>query len=460
MTQLVPSSGRRGPVGRMTAVMRAVRAENAEIILRVAIVERGRVVDERLVEPGVEVRLGAQGGLAPLPNEPTVTVFAVEGGGWRLCCDPVTEGRVARLEALPTSGDVLLTDDDRGRVRIGPHTLLFQLTEAAPRPSVRSLPPAMMDGLAIDWTTTIVAAFSFLLHFFAVALVYSDWLDPKVDEDDVVASLVETTRALPAPPLLERPRAPHPSAMPQTTQTAASNASRGSAEIPRGAPTKRGSPPPATATGGDARAAEIATELAALDVDMVTALADGGPATTDVLDGGDVPSLLLDDAAASERAARQSGGDGLALRGDGSDQVQPGAHDRRLSDLDEGTARRDDAVTAGDTEQVDGPTGTAVLGGTGQSGGNIANAGAVVARMRGRFRACYQAGLDGDPTLEGSVSLLAKVGQSGEVVSVSGGGGGLGAIVPCLKAVVQSGGFSPPEGGMGLVSISIMFRHQ
>ena len=99
MTQLVPSSGRRGRVGRMTAVMRAVRAEDAQKILRVAIVERGRVVDERLVRPGAEVRVGRQGGLSPLPDEATVALFAAEGDGWRLRCDAVRGGRLARLEA-------------------------------------------------------------------------------------------------------------------------------------------------------------------------------------------------------------------------------------------------------------------------------------------------------------------------------------------------------------------------
>lgn len=459
MTQLVPSSGRRRGVGRMTAVMRAVRAEDAETILRVAIVERGRVVDERLVEPGVAVAVGRQGGLSPLPDEPTDTLFAVEGSGWRLCCGAVNGGRLARLEELPTNGDVLLVRDDRGRLVVGERTILFQLTEAVPKPPVATLPPAMMDGLAIDWTTTVVAAFSFLLHFFAVALVYSDWLDPRVDEDDFVASLVETTRVLPAPPLLERPRAPSPSALPEAGVTSTPKRGRGSVEIRRGTSAGRRAERSGP-TSGDARAAEIAAELAALDVDMLTALSDGGPATNEIFDGTNVPSLLLDDAAASDRAVRQGGADGLALRGDGSDQVRPGAERRRLSDLDRGTERRGDAETAGDSRDVAAPVGTTIVGGTGQSGGNIVNASAVVARMRGRFRACYQAGLERDPTLQGSVSLVAKVGQSGEVVSVSGGGGGLGAIVPCLKAVVRSGGFSPPEGGMGLVSISIIFRHQ
>lgn len=97
---------------------------------------------------------------------------------------------------------------------------------------------------------------------------------------------------------------------------------------------------------------------------------------------------------------------------------------------------------------------TVVLGGTGVTGGKVANASTVVARMRGRFRRCYQAGLSKDPDIAGSVTLTAKLGPEGEVQSVAGGGGsGTSVIVPCLKAVISSGGFAPPEGGAAVVTI-------
>ncbi len=91
----------------------------------------------------------------------------------------------------------------------------------------------------------------------------------------------------------------------------------------------------------------------------------------------------------------------------------------------------------------------------------MANASALVGRMRWRFRRCYEQGLASNPEMQGSVTLVAKIGPNGEVQGVSGGGGGgLGAIVPCLKAVVSSGGFSPPEGGGANVTIPITFVKQ
>ena len=105
--------------------------------------------------------------------------------------------------------------------------------------------------------------------------------------------------------------------------------------------------------------------------------------------------------------------------------------------------------------------GRAIVGGAGVGGGKIANASSVVARMRGRFNACYQAGLRQNPEMAGSVSLVATIGPNGEVRGVSGGGGGgIGAIVGCLKAVVRSGAFAAPEGGSAVVSIPVTFVKQ
>jgi Ca-activated chloride channel family protein len=104
------------------------------------------------------------------------------------------------------------------------------------------------------------------------------------------------------------------------------------------------------------------------------------------------------------------------------------------------------------------PQGQAQVGGGGVSGGSVANAASVVARMRGRFRNCYQHGLTMDPNMQGQVTLVAKVGANGDVLSVGGGSGGaLARIVPCLRAVVSDAKFAPPEGGSAVVSIPITF---
>jgi hypothetical protein len=123
-------------------------------------------------------------------------------------------------------------------------------------------------------------------------------------------------------------------------------------------------------------------------------------------------------------------------------------------------APRKEQEGEGVPREIKGPRGDASVGGVGVAGGAVANASAVVARMKGRFRACYQSGLSANPDMAGSVVLVAKIGPNGEVQGVSGGGGSLAPIVGCLKSVVQGGSFAPPDGGSALLSIPITFVKQ
>ena len=93
--------------------------------------------------------------------------------------------------------------------------------------------------------------------------------------------------------------------------------------------------------------------------------------------------------------------------------------------------------------------GSAFVGGAGVSGGSVSNAARVVARFRGRFRACYNKGLETHPTMQGAVVLVAKIDAQGAVTGVGGSSVPLQPILGCLKAVVASGGFAPPDNGAG-----------
>ena len=90
------------------------------------------------------------------------------------------------------------------------------------------LPVSVKAGLAsdIDWTMTIIAAFSFLFHFGAVGAIYSDWMDPVVDDEVNVARLLDSVKQLPPPPPVETPT--------ETTTTATATAAA-AAEAPKAA---------------------------------------------------------------------------------------------------------------------------------------------------------------------------------------------------------------------------------
>ncbi|HZO12146.1 MAG TPA: AgmX/PglI C-terminal domain-containing protein [Polyangiaceae bacterium] len=462
--------------------MRAVSQAAGPKILRIGVVQAGKVVDERLIKQRGTVTIGpSEKAMFVVPSRkipPNFKLFELIGAEYYLNWLEGMSGRVAlktgisdlnalKAQAKPvTAGGITfyrvrLTDDSRGKVVVGETTFLFQFVVPPPVQPKPQLPVSVRKGVAgdVDWFTTIVAAFSFLFHFFLVALVYSDWMDPVVDDDYAVNSLIESVKSLPPPPPLEKPLADANSDATAASTAASDAPSKGPGDkgAGKGAQGKDGQ------AGADAKAAEIASQLAELDVQTVGALG-GGLATEGVLGSSEVPAGLLDDAGRSSMGAGSGDPGGLrGLGGSGSGSVRPGAGGGGgLRDIGNTSGKEGGGATqAGKAKEVKGPVGSANVGGAGVAGGTVANANAVVARMKGRFRNCYQTGLNQNPEMQGSVTLTAKIGPNGEVLSVGGGGGGaLGPIVPCLKAVVQSGGFSPPEGGGAVVTIPITFVKQ
>lgn len=481
--QAVPASR----PGQMTAVMRAVSQVSGPKILRIGVVQGGKVIDERLIKDRGHVTIGpSEKAMFVVPTRklpPNFRLFEMIGGEYYLNYLDGMEGRVAvktgvtDLAALSTQAKtvtagslrfhrVKLTEDSRGKIVAGETTFLFQFVVPPPIQPKPQLPVSVRKGVAgdIDWFTTIVAAFSFLFHFFFVALVYSDWMDPVVDDEVAVSQLIESVKKLPPPPPLERPQAMvdlETTANAETEDTGEENKGKPGG---KGAGKGAGRGPGDAKAAADARAAAIADELAALNVQTLGAMGSGGVATEGVLGSSDVPTGLLDDAARSGMGAGSGGIGGLKLGGSGGGTIRPGAAGggRGLKDIGEtGGQSTGGAQATGKKKKVEGPKGSAIVGGAGVSGGAVANASSVVARMRGRFRRCYQQGLNSNPEMQGSVTLTAKVGPNGEVLGVGGGGGGsLGAIVGCLKAVVAGAQFAPPDGGGAIITIPISFVRQ
>src|SRR5204863_4862396 len=86
---------------------------------------------------------------------------------------------------------VTLSEDSRGKVVVGDTTFLFQFVAPPPLQPRPQLPVSVTRGAtSIDWPTTMVAAFSFLIHFSAIGAIYSEWFDPVVDYDVNVSNLI------------------------------------------------------------------------------------------------------------------------------------------------------------------------------------------------------------------------------------------------------------------------------
>jgi len=201
--------------------------------------------------------------------------------------------------------------------------------------------------------------------------------------------------------------------------------------------------------------------------------------------GQNIPSRT-GGADASDRAGSSEYRDSNAPRGTGGNASEETGRDKEPATDTSNTAApsssadqrrppvtildfRDSAAKTGEPSIGDAPqrnapsekvaAGSMTTGGISASGGSVANASAVVAGMQAGFRRCYDRGLAENPDMQGSLRFTAKIGPSGEVLSVSpSGGAGLSdTVISCVSARIASAKFAPPEGGGATLVIPISF---
>jgi outer membrane biosynthesis protein TonB len=457
--------------GQMTAVMRAV-ASTGPKVLRIGLIQGGRVVEERIIKQRTSVTVGANeknmfvvpGGDLPA----NYRLFELVGSDYCLNFTPGMKGRLAlpsglsdlsvlRGQARPDNQgghQIELSEDARGKVVIGETTFLFQFVAPPPIQPRPQLPVSVTRGAAsVDWPTTVIAAFSFLVHFCAIGAIYSDWLDPVIDYDINVSSLVETVRNLPVPPPVEEPE-----------QAAPTEQAKAKAEAPKAQAASKPAAKPAPSDGtkqhlSRAQAAALSNELESLEMATLAALSGVGPATANVLRSGEVPTSALDAAAASEAGVSASGAGGLKLGGAGG-TIRPGSTGGGLASI--GAAGKTVGAGSGATAEVKGPRGSADVGDASVAGGTVSDASRVVAQMRAGFRGCYNRGLSANPDIEGKIALTIQVNASGEVSNVvaTKTGNLPDEVVNCVKDRAKRATFSPPQGGAAVIQVPVSFVKQ
>jgi hypothetical protein len=456
----------------MTAVMRAMSVQTGPKVLRIGLVQSGRVVEERIIKQRTTVTVGSnERAVFVIPSQavpPMFKLFELVGNDYHLNFLDGMTGRVAlasgisdlsalRGQAKKVGGayQMKLTEEARGKVVIGETTFLFQFVAPPPVQPRPQLPLAVKGGIAsqIDWSLTIIAAFSFLLHFGIVGAMYSDWMDPIVSDDFNVAGLVDMMKNIPPPPATETPTDVNPNATATSTATAAASKPAG------GAGGKSGASGHSKAAGsvGDKQAAALAAQADQMQMQMLAALG-GGSSVQGALNRSDIPPVDLSGAAASGAGVAHGTGD-LKVGGGGG-AVQGGGKGAGLGGLGGGTKGSGDG-SAGQERKVEGPKGDAQLGGTSATV-PISDADRVIAGLRPRFRQCYQTGLNSDPSMSGKVIITAKVGPNGEVSSadVSSNTGLSPGVASCISNVVKRAQFNPPGGGGSTLNIPVTFVQQ
>ncbi|MFO0619282.1 MAG: AgmX/PglI C-terminal domain-containing protein [Polyangiaceae bacterium] len=464
----------------MTAVMRAIERPLGAKRLRIGVVRSGKVIDERLVERRSDVTIGpSEKSTFVVPQSAIPRSFKLFEHVGRDCFLNLVEGMTGRV-ALETgicdlatlrgrgkrvqqggvqASQVPLTEDARGKIVIADTTLLFQFVAPPPVQATPQLPPSVKSSVDIDWTTTVIAAFSFLLHFGVIGAIWSDPYDRDLGARALeLSELAKQVAALPAPP-------PATKEDPDVVGSAAATVTA-TAEAPKDA-AKRTSTQGSARTqpsGGasralsDAQASQLTSQLDALNVSMQSVLNGAGESTNNVLDGNATLPTFED-----ESRSNVGIGSGMLHLGGPGYRGRPGDVGGATLAQDGDTGANDRRADGGAAVATRGPrTGSASVGGPSVRGGTIANAGAVVASMAAGFRACYNRELASNPDSAGTVHVTATVGPAGEVkaASASGGGNLSGTLVACVQARVLGAQFAAPDGGGATLVIPVGFRLQ
>jgi hypothetical protein len=460
-------TGQAGPggarPGQMTAVMRAVAQHTGPKVLRIGLVQSGRVIEERIIKQRTSVTVGqSEKAMFVIPAQAIPSqfkLFELVGADYYLNFLDGMTGRVAlqtgisdiaalkgQARRLQSGGyQVRLTEDARGKIVVGDTTFLFQFVAPPPPQPRPQLPLAVKGGIAsqIDWNLTIIAAFSFMLHFGFIGAMYSDWLDPVVNEEFNLQGLVDLQKNVPAVTAVE-----------ETTDKPSTTADK---------PTEVTKAPSGKAAGAkgavsEKQAAQLSAQAESMQMQMLAAFG-GNSSVQGALNRSDVPTQDLSNAAASGAGVSNTGGD-LRLAAGGGGVVRPGAAGNGLAGIGV-TGGGGKGGTAGPETAIKGPTGDAQIGSTSASV-PVSNAERVVAGLRPKFRACYNKGLTSDPSMSGSVTITAKVAPNGEVTAAdSGAGGGLSADVQaCIARVVKNAQFDPPGGSGSTINIPVKFVQQ
>lgn len=427
--------------GRMTALMQA--ASTGPKVLRVGVVRAGRIVDERILKQRAPVTIGWNESSTFVIADPKAPVslklFEFANGGYFLNSTGAMTGRVVTADGLIELGSarrIRLDDDSRGKVVIGDVAVLFQFVTAPPAQPRPQLPISIVRGGGIDWRTTVIAAFSFMVHFGAIGAVYSDWFDQPADYDIVVSNVLESVQ--PFVPMTE-PETPTETTTPDGPQKSAGGESKNNP------------------SGGGKSGGSTATLMNAIDrlqMSVIGVLSSAG-ATADVLRSGEVPTSLLDDAA-KRNSGVGSPGFTVAFGG----PLKPGAGGPGLSTI--GDTHATGGGGTGTTVTLKGPKGSVTAPPPETRGAHITNAASVIAGLKGGFRRCYERALADDPDQAGRIDLSIKVGLGGEVQSVTATPQGnlSNAVVGCIRARAQGAQFEPPQGGLAIVQVPVSLVKQ
>jgi hypothetical protein len=449
-------------------------------ILRIGIIQGGRIVEERLVRKRENITIGQSAkNMFVVPSEALPRnwlLFEASGSQYVANFSDGMDARIAvgneiislaqlkqtgKIQKKGASWPLPLDERSRGKITLADMTILFQFVTPPP-PQPRPQLPASVRGSAlsdVDWFFTVIAAASFLLHLVLVIYLRTvDWprkpdieavpdrfvqMVVKKPEEKKVEKVVEAKKEPEKAKEVEKKKSPDEEVKKVEKKELTEEEKAKAAEEKARADAER-----------RARLAEQVKSTGLLK--LLGAKADGEGSIADVLGKGDVDRD-------QEKAFQGVGGVGVAnnndqLRGiksggSGSGRVASVGGLRGGGSIAGGgtgaaaTEKKVSGVVKSEAPAVDGELDPAMV--------------AKEVRTRlGAVKACYERGLKRNPNLSGKVVIHWTITQAGTVSGVDIEQDTLGdaEVASCIKSLIARWRFPAPSGGSVEVSFPFVFQ--
>ncbi len=457
-------------------------------ILRVGIIQGGKIIEERLLRKRETVTIGQSPKntfYVPISKLPrSLALFEIKGETIYLCFGDDADGRVSfedkvhSLQSLKTHKAVTrkgstnllpLTEKSRGKVVLGDITLLFQFVPPPPMVPKPQLPASAKGGLGyaiMQESAFLFALLASLLTqggFIALSIIFQTPAD-KVKKKNIFVQRLKTDVELreqeeepepeetkpdeegekeeepEPPPMLEPPKEkpkPKPEKQPE--------------KVSKPKPKAKAKPKDLEALNRRRRAKIRNNTI----LKHITSAAPGGHAGPDALRAGHAERLAEAFKPAGGITVGQPG-DVAGFRGGPKLEGDAGGRARvaQLSKSERGRGRLKTGRVAKTAKKPErrvklrvGLRGGTKSGGIGKLDGALVTK--VFRRRSSAFRACYESRLKVNPGLSGKVVIRFTIGSAGRItnIKVSSNSTGDSAVGSCIINKVRRWRFSPPENG-------------
>ncbi len=447
-------------------------------ILRIGIIQGGRIVEERLVRKRENITIGQSAkNMFVVPSEALPRnwlLFEASGNQYVANFSDGMDARIAvgneiislaqlkqtgKIQKKGASWPLPLDERSRGKITLADMTILFQFVTPPPLQPRPQLPASVRGSVFsdVDWFFTVIAAVSFLLHLILVIYLRNvDW-PRKPDIEAVPDRFVQMIVKKPEEKKVEK-----------VVETKKPDEEKKEPEKKKGPEEEKKVKRELT----DEEKAKAAEEKARLDAErrarlaeqvkstgllkLLGAKADGEGSIADVLGKGDVDRD-------QEKAFQGVGGIGVANNNDQLRGIKSGGSGSgRVANV--GGLRGGGSIAGGGTgaaaveKKVSGVVKSEAPAVDGEL--DPAMVAKEVRSRLGAIKACYERGLKRNPNLSGKIVIHWTITQAGTVSGVDVEQDTLGdaEVASCIKSLIARWRFPAPSGGSVEVSFPFVFQ--